>query len=131
MKTITWQQLVLFLACLVTPIAAYKLLGSAEAAAASMGAGMILLFLTGRGDPPAPPPSPPSGGGKVIGFTAALCLAVSSCGPLYTPAEDPTGGLDRCATEAREAHYFGGPNISASEVMKIYEACLRREGIIS
>jgi hypothetical protein len=48
MKSINFPQAIVLLACIAAPIAAYKLLGSPEAAAASMVVGMVLNFLLGR-----------------------------------------------------------------------------------
>jgi len=48
MKNITFQQAIVFVACLAAPIAAYKLLNSPEAAAATMFVGMVLNFIMGR-----------------------------------------------------------------------------------
>lgn len=62
MKNVTWQQAAILLMCIASPIIAYKFLGSLEASAASMVAGMVLNFLLGRADlppPPAQPQSPP------------------------------------------------------------------------
>lgn len=51
MKSINFPQALVLLACIAAPIAAYKWLGSPEAAAASMVVGMILNFLLGRPGP--------------------------------------------------------------------------------
>lgn len=51
MKNITLPQALILIACLAAPIAAYKLLGSAEAAAVLSSIGMILNFLLGRAAP--------------------------------------------------------------------------------
>ncbi len=56
MKSITPQQALVLIACLAAPIAAFKLLGSAEAAAATYAVGMIVNFLLGRDAPPAVKP---------------------------------------------------------------------------
>lgn len=48
MKSITLAQALVLVACVAAPIAAYRLLGSPEAAAASMIVGMVLNFLLGR-----------------------------------------------------------------------------------
>lgn len=55
LKTITLPQVILLAACLAAPIAAYKLLGSTEAAGVTYSAGTILMFMLGRnGELPAP-----------------------------------------------------------------------------
>lgn len=46
---ITWQQAAVLIACIAAPVAAYKFLGSPEAAAVVTTAGMIINFLIGRG----------------------------------------------------------------------------------
>ncbi len=76
MKSITYQQALVLVACLAAPILAYKLLSSVEAAGATAMVGMIVNFLLGRGDPPQDPPSVGRKGPglKAIGFTGALCL---------------------------------------------------------
>ena len=75
MKNITGTQLIALLACLVAPIAAFKLLGSIEGAAATYGVGMVLTFLLGRPqDPPSDPPAS-GGGGKVLPLAGAALLA--------------------------------------------------------
>lgn len=48
MKSVTPAQAIVLVACLAAPIVAYKLLGSAEAAAASMVVGMVVNFALGR-----------------------------------------------------------------------------------
>ena len=48
MKSISLPQALVLIACIAAPIAAYKLLGSPEAAAASMIVGMIVNFILGR-----------------------------------------------------------------------------------
>lgn len=48
MKSISLPQALVLIACIAAPIAAYKLLGSPEAAAASMVVGMIVNFILGR-----------------------------------------------------------------------------------
>lgn len=63
MKNITLPQALVLIACVAAPIAAYKLLGSPEAAAASMLVGMIVNFLLGRD---AAPPAPPTSGVKLV-----------------------------------------------------------------
>jgi hypothetical protein len=60
MKNITLPQALVLLACIAAPIAAYKFLGSPEAAAASMVVGMILNFLLGRDPPSGPGPNAPA-----------------------------------------------------------------------
>ena len=78
MKSITYQQALVLIACLTAPILAYKLLSSVEAAGATAMVGMIVNFLLGRNDPP-PPSDPPKGPSlKVVGFTTAslLCATV-------------------------------------------------------
>lgn len=57
MKSITFPQALVFVVCVAAPVVAYKLLGSPEAAGASMLAGMALNFLMGRSDPPPAVPS--------------------------------------------------------------------------
>lgn len=57
MKNITLPQALVLVVCIAAPIAAYKLLGSPEAAAASMIVGMVLNFVLGRESPPPPPPA--------------------------------------------------------------------------
>jgi hypothetical protein len=63
-KNISIPQALVLIACIAAPIAAYKLLGSPEAAAASMVVGMIANFLLGRDS--APPPPPPNSGLKLV-----------------------------------------------------------------
>ncbi len=48
MRSISFPQVLILLACIAAPIVAYKFLGSAEAAAATTGIGMIVTFLLGR-----------------------------------------------------------------------------------
>jgi hypothetical protein len=48
-KSITLPQALVLVACLVAPIVAYKLLGSAEAMGATAMVGMVINFLLGRG----------------------------------------------------------------------------------
>jgi hypothetical protein len=60
-KNLTLPQALVLIACIAAPIAAYKLLGSPEAAAASMVVGMIVNFLLGRDSAPPPPPAASSG----------------------------------------------------------------------
>jgi len=48
MKNISLNQALVLVACLAAPVAAYKLLGSAEAAAATAAVGMVINFLLGR-----------------------------------------------------------------------------------
>lgn len=55
MKNITLPQALVLIACIAAPIAAYKLLGSAEAAGAGMIVGMVVNFLLGRDAGPPPP----------------------------------------------------------------------------
>ncbi len=57
MKNMTIPQALVLIACIAAPIAAYKLLGSPEAAAASMVVGMIVNFVLGRDDSGSPPPN--------------------------------------------------------------------------
>lgn len=59
MKNITLPQALVLIACIAAPVAAYKFLGSPEAAAIGMTVGMIVNFVLGRDStqPPAPPPS--------------------------------------------------------------------------
>lgn len=79
MKTITWQQALILLVCMAIPVAAFKFLGSPEAAGASMAAGMVLNFLLGRdSDPPAPPASR-GPGLKAVGLSALLVLCLPGC----------------------------------------------------
>lgn len=63
MKSITLPQALVLIACMAAPIAAYKFLGSPEAAAAGMVVGMVVNFLLGRD---AAPPAPPSSGIKLV-----------------------------------------------------------------
>ncbi len=120
--------------CVASPIVAFKILGSAEGAAASMAAGMLLNFLLGRGEPPDPPASPPSGGAsaKVIGFMgAAAMLCLAACMGPVTAIDDPELAaigvkLSKCRSEARGAYQVGA---SAEEAMSAYEACKKREGL--
>lgn len=63
MKNISLPQALVLIACIAAPIAAYKLLGSPEAAAASMIVGMIVNFVLGRDSAP---PAPPSSGIKLV-----------------------------------------------------------------
>ncbi len=56
LQNLTWQQALVFVACLAAPVAAYKLLGSTEAGAATRFVGMVVSFMLGR--PPAPPAVP-------------------------------------------------------------------------
>jgi hypothetical protein len=58
MRNLTLPQALVLIACIAAPIAAYKLLGSPEAAAAGMVVGMIVNFVLGR---ESPPPSANSG----------------------------------------------------------------------
>lgn len=51
----TWSQVVVFVACLAAPIAAYKLLDSVEAAAALVVIGQAVNFMIGRTAPPSAP----------------------------------------------------------------------------
>ncbi len=51
MKNISLAQALVLVACLAAPVAAYKLLGSAEAAAATAGVGMVVNFFLGRSAP--------------------------------------------------------------------------------
>lgn len=60
MKNITLPQALVLIACIAAPIAAYKLLGSPEAAAASMVVGMVANFLLGRDNGSPPPSDPPN-----------------------------------------------------------------------
>lgn len=60
MKNITLPQALVLIACIAAPVAAYKLLGSPEAAAIGMTVGMIVNFVLGR-DNSQPPADPPSG----------------------------------------------------------------------
>lgn len=48
MKNITIQQALVLVACIAAPVVAYKLLASAEAAAAVAAVGMIVNFVLGR-----------------------------------------------------------------------------------
>lgn len=63
MKNITLPQALVLIACIAAPVAAYKFLGSPEAAAIGMTVGMIVNFILGRdnrtppSDPPADPPN--------------------------------------------------------------------------
>lgn len=63
MKNLTLPQALVLVACIAAPIAAYKLLGSPEAAAASMIVGMIVNFVLGR---EAALPAPPASGIKLV-----------------------------------------------------------------
>lgn len=63
MKNISLPQALVLIACIAAPIAAYKLLGSPEAAGASMVVGMIVNFILGR---EGAPPAPPSSGVKLV-----------------------------------------------------------------
>lgn len=63
MKSITLPQALVLIVCIAAPIAAYKLLGSPEAAAASMIVGMVLNFVLGRDSAP---PAPPASGIKLV-----------------------------------------------------------------
>ncbi len=81
-KTISWQQLAVFVVCLAAAFAAHKFLGLD----AGMAAGVvtsIIAFMMGRGQDPPPSDPPASGKGpglKAIGFTAAaLALCLSGC----------------------------------------------------
>lgn len=51
MKTISLYQALVLIACLAAPVAAFKLLGSTEAAAATAAVGMIVNFMLGRPGP--------------------------------------------------------------------------------
>ncbi len=48
---ITLPQALVLIACLAAPVAAYKLLGSPEAAAATAAVGMVVNFVLGRAAP--------------------------------------------------------------------------------
>lgn len=48
MKSVSVTQAIVLVACLAAPVAAFKLLGSAEAAAATAAVGMVINFLLGR-----------------------------------------------------------------------------------
>ena len=48
LQNLTWQQAIVFVACLAAPVAAYKLLGTADAVAATTLVGMIVNFMLGR-----------------------------------------------------------------------------------
>ncbi len=58
-KNLTVAQAVVLVTCLVAPIAAYKLLGSSEAAAATAAVGTVMTFLLGRQDASSTPPGAP------------------------------------------------------------------------
>lgn len=52
--------------------------------------------------------------------TALVALVLVGCFP---EPKDPTGALiDKCAAEARAAHYVGGA--SAGDAMAVYDACI-------
>lgn len=63
MKSITFPQALVLIACMGAPIAAYKLLDSPEAAAAGMVIGMVVNFLLGR---ESQAPVPASSGIKLV-----------------------------------------------------------------
>ncbi len=48
LQNLTWQQALVFIACMAAPVLAYRFLGSAEAVAATTGVGMIVNFMLGR-----------------------------------------------------------------------------------
>jgi hypothetical protein len=50
MKNVTPLQVIVFVACVAAPIAAYKILATADAAAALVFVGMVINFFLGRND---------------------------------------------------------------------------------
>jgi hypothetical protein len=64
MKNITLAQALVLAVCVAAPIAAYKLLGSEEAAAATMIGGMVVNFMLGRPHEEPKPPSQLNGAGQ-------------------------------------------------------------------
>ncbi len=48
LQNLTVAQAIVLVACLAAPIAAFKLLGSSEAAAATAAVGTVVTFLLGR-----------------------------------------------------------------------------------
>lgn len=73
LRSISWQQAVVLVACVAGTFAAYKFLGP-EAAGASMVVSMVLNFMLGRA--PDAPPGPElqlleGGAAKVVELTAA------------------------------------------------------------
>ncbi len=132
MKSITLPQALVLVACLVAPIAAYKLLSSSvEAAGATAMVGMIINFLLGRDDkqdPPPPAAGPPGPGTRSIGFigAATLSLCLGGCGT-FLEAKDPTSILEKCAGEARAEYLVGEKTVE--EAMAVFEACKKREGL--
>jgi hypothetical protein len=135
MKNLSWPQLVVLLACVAAPIVAYKLLGSAEAAAASMVVGMVLNFLMGRSGPSDPPPpssgegGPPvlksiTGGLAKFGLSLAFGAALASC---YVEAKTPAErAREQCQIQARADVQTG---MSADEAWLKYLECKRAAGL--
>ena len=55
LQNLSWQQVVIFVACLATVVVAYKLFGEIPAAIALLLSSTV-NFLLGRQDPPQSPP---------------------------------------------------------------------------
>lgn len=146
MKNMSLAQAVVLLACIAAPIVAYKLLGSPEAAAASMVVGMVLNFLLGRNEPPSEPPGPgaelralPGGlaaGAATLALVASVALA--GCGAAgLAQLDDPefadiAAKLSKCRAEGRAALKASpDPDSQAAKdaAFGAYESCKKREGL--
>lgn len=130
MKNLTWQQALVFVACLAAPVFAYKFLASPEAAGVAGLVGMVVNFMMGRssgGDPPSPPPpTPPTLPPIAAAVIAALCLAACSS---LTPADyaqigDNTTKIVNCQTVGRLCQADGGTDCYSK-----YDACMKDAGL--
>lgn len=99
-RNLTWQQVVVLVACLAAVLLALKFLGN-EAAGVTAVVSTVLTFLLGR-DPPAPP-TPPDGAPtlKLVtgGAAAAAMLLAVACGP--TPGMVYAAEQTTCASTAK------------------------------
>lgn len=131
MKNITTPQAIVLVACIAAPIAAYKWLGSPEAAGASMVVGMILNFLLGRNDgggnggsgTPVPDTSETTlrvlPGGKGLLSALGLALVLIGCAP------QPKSVVDVCVEKAKESYDDGA---TPYELEMEFRRCLQENG---
>lgn len=102
-RNLTWQQVVVLVACLAAVLVALKFFGN-EAAGVTAVVSTVLTFLLGR-DPPAPP-TPPTDGAPTLKLVtggaaaAALMFAVQGCAML-TPGGRYAAEQAACASTAK------------------------------
>jgi hypothetical protein len=135
LRSITWPQVAVLVACLGVTFAAYKFLGP-EAAGVSAVVATVINFLLGR-DPPTPPPSGDGpalralpGGLAAVFLCFVLVASTTSCQDAKSAADEiETVGakLAKCRGEARTAYYVD--HKSEPEAWAVYEGCKRREGV--